>query len=272
MKRALILAMLLSALSPVQAAKAGGGWASWINVGTGHMAPGQEVTVRADAMFDSIEAAEEAFGSELYHAYLLPNFALDDMRWPDGSDLHWWEPPSEVIYLGPVEFTRSDANLVWTTATFEVPDIPLGRHALMFCTRGCAEAMANTVPTSIRLVADPATASLAGQVDRMNYALDRARSRIRRLERPAAQNRVEFGRLDPRITALAQRVAALEQAADDEEPAPRPWWPAALGGLVAGLAGAIAVSWVRRRRRHVYVPAIEMLEVKTDDSELVRLR
>jgi hypothetical protein len=134
-------------------AKAGGWWSS-IRLDRTKVAIGQTMTVRADVMFRSVEAAEAARSGrdeDAFYAYLLRGFdysrTAEAMRKP--SPRTWWSVGSAEAYrVGRVAIEDGDFNLARANASFRMPkEVPPGKYAVMLCDAGCAHPMADVIPT-----------------------------------------------------------------------------------------------------------------------------
>ena len=241
------LVCALGALLLMPQAAAAGGWWSSIRPDHSLVAPGQRVQVEERVLFRSVAAAEAA--RKRFHVYLLRGF--DDSivdramrkRWPGD----WWSlGGAEAIEVGEVAVRVADSNLVKATAAFTVPEVAPGTYHLMLCDTGCAEPLADVVPADgFRVVADPATAVLAGRVDRLERRIRHQADRIAaarvgtRKARGAARDAARDARSD--VERLEARVASL---ADEDRSLP-------LWLLIGALAAALALGlrWRLAARR-----------------------
>lgn len=224
LRLALVCAVVLLLLTP-QAVR-GGGWWSSIQVNRSIVAPGQRVEVDAAVAFGSAAAADEAPQTGRFGVYLLEGFddAGVERAMTEPSPRDWWSlGGAEAIRVGDVAVSVSDAGLGTARAAFTVPELAPATYHLMLCDAGCAEPLADVVPTEgFTVVADPATAQLARRVDR----------------------------LERRVRNQARRPAGARAAAADAGRGSPPAPGAPTGWLVAGtLAGALALLAVRGARR-----------------------
>jgi hypothetical protein len=238
----LALVCTLGVLLVLPQSASGGGWWPYVDVTRSPVAPGQRVELAAAVAFSSAAAAEAA--RHRFSVYLLRGF--DDsvveraMRKP--SPGKWWSSGgAEAIQVGPVTVSASGSNLARATAAFTVPELPPATYHLMLCDAGCAEPLADVIPVSFTVVADPATARLAKRVDRLER-----RSRHQAGEVAAAR----AGAAKARAEARDARSNVVRLKAGGAAPADRSSPPAAYAGwLVAGaLAVALALLALRRRR------------------------
>ena len=146
---ACIAAVLL--LSPSASA---GGWWSSIRLDRTKVAIGQQLTVRADVMFSSVEAAEaarSARGEDAFYVYLLGEFdySLTARAMNEATPRNWWSAGSAQAYrVGRVTLEAGDLNLARATASFRLSSaVPPGKYAVMLCNAGCADPMADVIPT-----------------------------------------------------------------------------------------------------------------------------
>lgn len=238
--------MLLQSPAPA------GGWWTTIDAGPSPWAPGLRVeTGAAEALFPSLDAADRAYESGDYGAYLLDDFdygivdrALRHEFRPD-----WWTlAGASAIPLGDVVLGEPDGNLVRASASFVVPDVAPGRYYLMFCDPGCERAFADVIPTRVTVVEDLGVAALTGRVDTLRDRLDRLTGTLRPRTR----------RLEAQVVRLERLIAGLYEARAEERRAPEVGSttgqssggvPAFLG-WTAVFAGALALFtlWVHRRR------------------------
>jgi hypothetical protein len=220
MVRLLVCALGVLLLAPPAAA--GGGWWSSIQVDRSPVAPGQPVEVEASLYLGSEAAAQAARQPGRFSVHLLRGFdyAVVERAMRKASPGDWWSlGGAEAIAVAPVTVSRSDPGFGRARAAFTMPELPPATYHVMLCDAGCAEPLADVIPTpGITVVADPATARLV--------------KRVARLERRKAR---------PEVVRIERTVAA---PADDGEGS-RP----VTGWLVAGgLAGALALTVGRRSR------------------------
>jgi len=131
-----------------------GGWWSSIRLDRAKVAIGQKVTVRADVMFRSVEAAETARsgrGKQAAYVYLLGEFDYSRTARAMGEATpgNWWSVGGAQAYrVGRVTLEDGDLNLARATASFRVPSaVPPGKFAVMLCNAGCADPLADVIPT-----------------------------------------------------------------------------------------------------------------------------
>jgi hypothetical protein len=248
--RRLVLCSLL--LLPVLPSSAtAGGWWSYIDTDRSTVAVGQRVEAEAEVLFDSIRAAEEALDGRFY-VYELRGFDYSIVRRATGKPFAkgWWSPgDAHAVELGPVALRIAQANFGRARASFSVPELPLGRYALMYCDAGCARPLGDIVPSpGFTVVADPATAELAERATRLEERLAR-QAESRAAARDAARNaRAAVVNAESELRSLDAELRALDrEVADSAGSASPPFW--AFGGsVVAGaLAGAFAFLLLRRR-------------------------
>jgi hypothetical protein len=146
---ACIAAILL--MSPSATA---GGWWSSIQLDRTKAAIGEKVTVRADVMFRSVEAAEAARSGrakDAFFVYLLREFdySLTARAMREANPRNWWSMGGAQAYrVGRVTLENGDFNLARATASFHVPSaVPPGKYAVMLCNARCADPMADVIPT-----------------------------------------------------------------------------------------------------------------------------
>jgi hypothetical protein len=166
---ALVTALGVLLLAPQAAA--GGGWWSVVDVTRSPVAAGQRVEVTASVLFSSDAAAEAAQQTGRYRVYLLRGFddTVVERAMRKASPGDWWSlGAAEAIEVGPVTVRVPDANFGRATAGFTVPELAAGAYHVMLCDAGCAEPLADVIPTEgFTVVADPATAQMAKRVDRL---------------------------------------------------------------------------------------------------------
>jgi hypothetical protein len=237
-RSALVIALGLLLLAP--SAAAGGGWWSYIEVTHAPVAAGQRVEVKASVLFNSAADAEAAQQPGRYRVYLLQGFddsALERaMRKASPGD--WWSlGAAEAIEVGPVAVDPADANFGTATAAFTVPELAAGAYHVMLCNPGCAEPLADVIPTAgFTVVGDPATAQLAKRVARLER---RSRKQARELAalRDEAYEALVTAR-DARSKTEDLQVRLASPA--NEEPSSSVWW------VVGALGGSLALLVLRR--------------------------
>jgi hypothetical protein len=245
MRRFLLAAALALVLFPVQEA-AGGGWWSFIHLDRSTVAVGQRVEARAEVLFRSAAAAEEARARGQFSVYLLSG--LDDtvveraMRKASPGD--WWSPgDADAIEVGRVVLELSEGNIATAHASFPLPDVPAATYALMFCDVGCTHPLADVVPArGFTVVADAATAALAERVERLETRVRRQKGEL--ATALAAGRRLRAALVN--VRAELEEIRARTPVAARRDSAPAPLWP--YGGWIAAgvVAGALAVLLLRR--------------------------
>jgi hypothetical protein len=147
---ALVCALGVLLLMP-QGASAGGWW-SFIDVGSSHVAPGQRVELAEAVAFSSVADAEAAQQADRFYVYLLRDFdySVVERAMREASPGDWWSlGGAEAIQVGQVAVTVSDANLARATAAFTMPELPPATYHLMLCDKACAEPLADVVPAAL---------------------------------------------------------------------------------------------------------------------------
>jgi hypothetical protein len=250
MRVVLLAGVLVGLVLPAEAAA--GGWWSFPRVDREAAAAGQRVRVEADLLFASPAAARRAEAEGGYFVYALRNLdqAMIERAMTRAAPGDWWRlGEADAVELGPVAVSVTDSNLAHARASLVLPELPLGSHALMLCSAGCARPAADVVPArGFQVVADPVTARLVERAVRLDRRLA---AQARRLEAARAAtatlrrtSRASIRSLDDRLAALDRRVAAVQDA--PETRAPLVAW---VGWLVAGaVVGGLAVAALARRR------------------------
>ena len=258
--RRFTLALLMVLLLPSSAMA--GGWWSFVQTDRSTVAVGQRVKAEADVLFSSIRAAREAQDDGRFYVYALRGLDYSVIRpamsKPYSKD--WWSlGDADAVKLGRVDVRVSDRNLGRAWATFTVPELPPATYALMLCDAGCAHPLADVVPTTnFTVVADPATAEIAGRTTRLEERVARqarslaaARAAGRSARITAADSASELRALDEELRVLdreLEELRALDRKIAEAGHATRPFLWAFAGWVIAGvLAGAIAFLMLRRR-------------------------
>ena len=236
----LALACALGALLLVPPAAAGGGWWSSIQVDRSPVAPGQRVEVDAAVLFDSAAAAQAAREPGRFSVVLLRGLdhSVVDRAMRRASPGDWWSlGGAEAIEVARVTVTVSDANFGRATAAFTMPELEPATYDVMLCDAGCAEPLADVVPTrGITVVADPATARLVRRVARLERQSRKDAGQLAMARAAADQSRAA-------VRNARAEVVRLERDLSSRDSQPSAAW------LVAGaLAGALALT-VRARSR-----------------------
>lgn len=255
LRLAFVCALGVLLLTPQAAA--GGGWWSYIHVNHSTVAAGQRVEVQANVAFASAAAAEDARDTGRFYVHLLRGF--DDsvleraMREP--APRNWWSlGGAEAIPVGQVTVSVSGSNLATARGAFSVPDLAPGTYDVMLCDAGCAEPLADVIPTrGFTLVADPATAQVAQRLDRVERRIRKQADRLTAVRASAARARRTVRNDRSQIEQLHTTVSSI--AVEARRPPPvSPW--AYAGWLLAGaLAAALALLATRRRRPRPPRPA-----------------
>jgi hypothetical protein len=151
-RSALAIGCVAVALIVPPSATAGGWWTS-IRLDRTRVAVGQEMQVHASVMFRSIDAAEAAQKGGTqgdFYVYLLRglDYSVVQRAMRKPSPQNWWTIGSaEAFRAGRVVINRQESNLGVAKASFRVPDVPLGRYAVMFCDEACTHPLADVIPT-----------------------------------------------------------------------------------------------------------------------------
>lgn len=241
----LVLAALLA--GPLAQPARGGGWWSTIGMDGPYIGVGETVSVRAEFLFPTTEAAQSARSSGAYYAYIVRGMderALDRaMRVAEPKD--WWTPPPEIYRAGAVRLSGFESNLAVARAHVTVPDLPTGRYSLMLCTDRCVDPLGDIIPAGVHVSADASLAAearrLAAATERLDLKESRARSELRRSARRVHELRRELSIEGRKSDELEERVRELVAAPDSGPrgggPTGSAFWFAV--GLIAGGAFAI---------------------------------
>lgn len=250
----LAIAVVLAVAGPTSAVA--GGWWTYIDLEHEPIGAGETVRAETAVMFPDVAAAERARARGGYHAYLLAEVdqAMLDEAMSKPRVEGWWDPPAEPIWLAEVTLTDWESNLAHATATFEVPRVATGDYALMFCTDGCREPLADVVPLlEVRVFAEAATASMGRDVgilaERLTQEAERLDSRIAAVNSRGSDTARVVDTDADRLDRIEASLAALTAEPANPTPAGEvtPWW-VLTGWFVAGLAtAAAAMSWRRVR-------------------------
>lgn len=234
-------------------AQAGGWWTS-IRIDGPYVGVGETLTVRANPMFDTIPAADEAVASGDLYAYLLEGVdqkMVDDaMSVVDPGD--WWTPPPVRYAVGTVQLSELDANLATATAEVTIPDVSPGRYSLMLCTSECTHPLADVIPAGVVVSGDGA---LARTARRLNAARWRLRSKAARAEHrlDGARDRLDEVRDDLEVESetgddLEEKVDELTSALATRSGGGPGLGAGVAGGFTGGLLAA-ASFWLASRLR-----------------------
>jgi hypothetical protein len=267
-KSVLVLAVATAILMPPHAAA--GGWWTSIRLDRATVLAGQRVNAHANVMFssvDAVEAAESGGKGEEFFVYLLRGFddSIVERAMRRRSPPNWWSiGGADAFRVGRVVIGGSASNLALANASFRVPNVPLGKYAVMFCDAGCAHPLADVVPmTEFAVVANPLIARLAVRVDRLEQqahtqgqALLGTRAAAQEAERAAARR---LARAHARIETLERRLAGSR----------RPMWAGA-GWLLAGVVVGVVAGILWRRRRQPG-PRARIADWHPSDDELREL-
>jgi hypothetical protein len=272
MLRRLLLALALVVLAFTSEATAGGWW-SGVELDRSTVAAGQRVKARATVLFSSIDAAEQARKKGRFYVYLVQGLDYSIVERAMGKPFRsgWWSPgDAEVVQVAPVAVAVRDGNIGRAHASFRVPELAPGTYAVMLCDSGCVRPLADVVPTAgFTIVTDPATARLAGRVDRLEELLMSRGHRLAAARAAAERARVqvqglgsELERLRAKTSALAQRMRAGAESGSS------PLLPLAGWLVAAALASVLVTLLARRRRRREPLPGWNAEDEKLLASEL----
>ncbi len=249
-----VLAIVGIALSLPQAAS-GGGWWSYINVEDSQLVTGETVEVRDEVFFRSIETATRARSTGEFYVYLIQGLDYgmvnEAMTKPDPRN--WWTlGGAEALRVGRVVLDDSNSNVVRAHTRFVVPDLELGRYALMFCDAGCVHPLANVVPTKVAVVG-PETARLTNQFDRLQSRMAERMSalgaEVRESVADTATIGVDVDALQGDSVLLQRQIITLERRLDRVDNRRETPWAAYAGWLMAGVSvGWLSAASLKRRR------------------------
>lgn len=255
--RGLAAAAALWTILGIAGPAAAGGWWSSIPLRGAELGVGERfVTASKAVLFDSAEASARARGGEdRYFAYLIPSFdwgivhAAMGVAEPRG----WWVQPAVAIRAGEVVVTGGPTNLARVSVRFAVPEVAPGPYALMLCSEGCVQPLADIVPSEIEVFADPVAARTARALERARAGRARLAQRVQHVERElrALESRGTDQDLLDAIDALTARTrhaerelrATQRRAGELEGAAPAPAW------ILLGAAGGALLLFLSRRRR-----------------------
>ena len=190
-----------------------------------------------DVAFRSTQALKEAMKTD-YFAYLIA---------PSSGD------PVEP-WVARVHLRRdADSSLVaQAKARFLVPDLPLGRYVVTFCTIRCDHKLGRIAPTfSLHIVENEGQRSLFSAVDdtlATRRSLELFNDELGRVGWVADSTRNHSNLLDWRIRALSDRVNALEKRHPESESSPAMPFILGLAGGPLASAALIAVASARRMK------------------------
>lgn len=248
---------------------AAGGWATSIELESGHAAPGERMEAGTEFLFRSIEAAEAARRTGTHYAYLLAGFDFDIVERvvDEPQPRRWWTlGGAKAIPVGRVRLSGWDANFARARVSFVVPGVETGSYALMFCDLGCAHPLGDIVPARMTVAGDPVQARLLGRLDRLEARVAR-QARIAHAAQREARNEEERTAAEPE-EALEARVRHLERGLGRRE-APELPWAAFAGWFFAGVAMGVLGVRLMRRRRHPPVLGGELDGEVEEPRELV---
>jgi hypothetical protein len=209
-----------------------------------------------DVWFRTTEAAERALTGETQYFVYLDD---DPYRWTD----RWHGPGRDAVRVGTVRVTQTNwgSNIVSASAELEVPRIASGDYTAYFCDWGCRHLMGDLYPNSFVVVQSPLEARLRARMDRMRQDL---RSTSRELRRQMGDTtrqavardhdiRIDVAQdLNSRSNDLDRRIdRALGVAKDRDALRDAAAW------FAAGFAAAVALAFIRRRRRGLAGPSLE---------------
>ena len=256
MRRLLVAGVVLGWMAVAAVPAAAGGWWSYMQYPSEFVAVGEELVIRDEAFFTTLEDAEAAKLMPFY-VYLVRggyDRALLRHAMTKAQPERWWaaDKDAELIRLGQVRFGLPHGNVGWARARVRIPDVKPGRYHLMMCDTGCVRPFGHVVPLPIRVTADPVAARAMRRTETLERRLaqqgESARDRIRNTQEAAERATTRADNVRGALKELTQRVQTLEA---EEEPSAAPVprssaWP--LGGAGVLLAGA-ALWWVRRTVR-----------------------
>jgi hypothetical protein len=147
----LALGCVAVALIMLPSATAGGWWTS-LRLERTKVAVGEEMKVKVNVMFSSVDAAAAAQKRGRFYVYLLRGFddSVVERAMREPSPRNWWSVGNaDAFRVGRVVIrVEEESNLALATAAFRVPEVPAGRYTMMLCDAGCSRPLADVIPTS----------------------------------------------------------------------------------------------------------------------------
>lgn len=251
--RRIILASLLAVLLLPPAAGAGGWWSS-IEIDRTTVAAGQPLEARAAVLFRSIQAADEATdGTFFVYALQGLDHSMVERAMSRPIDDDWWSlGDAEAVQLAPLVVRISEGGRGRARASFAMPELAPGSYTLMFCDAGCARSLGDVVPTTgFSVVADPVTARLVAQTDRLQAVVRRqkrslaiARAAARKARRTATETSSTLDAVEERLGAV-RRLVREDQTSGSSTLSFAGWL---VGGVLLGIVLLVLVDRRSRRR------------------------
>jgi hypothetical protein len=249
-----VIAMAFWTTLSLPAAAGGYAWMDWDK--RYNAVGGISVGSERDVWFRTNEAARRALTGETPYFVYLDD---DSYRWTD----RWNGPGRDGIRVGRIQVTETSwgSNIVNARAEFEVPQLASGTYTAYFCDAECRHVMGDLYPNSFVVVQSPLEARLRARMDRMRQDL---RSTSRELRRQMGDTtrqavardhdiRIDVAQdLNSRSNDLDRRIdRALGVAKDRDALRDAAAW------FAAGFAAAVALAFIRRRRRGLAGPSLE---------------
>ena len=293
MRRDLIGFVVAVSVLGLAAPAAAGGW--WSNSGlrTKYLAPGDELVLRTEAFFRTMEQAETA-ATTPYYAYLVSDYdrALLRKAMSKATPRRWWAPSpgAELIKIGRTTIDIDDSNVGTARTRIKVPaGVDSGRYSFMLCDEGCVTPMGHSIPAPVRVVTGAGVAQFHSRIARLS-------DRLTRLQDLGAANRelsaAERREMELEIFTLRRRLNETSTGAQDTarqaddlqqsveelgakvelleaEQSAVPTWAWVLGGLLAAAVALLGIV-ARRRRRDVAEP--DLLDDDLDGGDWERAR
>lgn len=150
MRRTAMLLLTASLLLLSQMPASAGGWWTDLDLDSPYLGIGESFTTTArEALFESIEAAEQAERTD-YYAYLVTDFDQRSLERATSraNPGDWWHPTGPAFRAGTVTMMGRDANLTRWRVHVRVPAIAPRSYWLMLCDAGCRTPLANHTPGS----------------------------------------------------------------------------------------------------------------------------
>jgi hypothetical protein len=252
-RAALLLSVAFGTLLLAPSAASGGGWWSSPHFSSRYLVSGETAVAETEDIFASVEAAKHPGD---FYVYLIPdlNWRMVDRAmgtYPPGD---WWRTPNRAFRVGRVDFVSRDSNLVKAEARFEVPDLPPGGYAVMFCDLGCSKPMANAIPVEMTLVDSPQALTLSKRLDHVKRQFAARLARIRRQLRASVFEARAASATENEVDILRDRVTELEDGLAEvsaREPVVRTDWRPVIAVAVVGMGTALLLARSGRPRGSV---------------------